>query len=43
VHRYADAEHGFSCDARVAVYNEAAAKDATSKTLRFFAEHVATK
>jgi len=43
VHRYADAEHGFSCDARVAVYNEAAANDATSKTLRFFAEHVATK
>jgi carboxymethylenebutenolidase len=43
VHRYADAEHGFSCDARVAVYNEAAAKDATSKTLRFFAEHLTTK
>jgi carboxymethylenebutenolidase len=43
VHRYADAEHGFNCDARVAVYNEAAAKDATSKTLAFFKEHVATK
>jgi carboxymethylenebutenolidase len=43
VHRYADAEHGFNCDARVAVYNEAAAKDATSKTLAFFKEHVAAK
>ena len=43
VHRYADAEHGFNCDARVAAYNEAAAKDATSKTLAFFKEHVAAK
>ncbi|MFZ1063469.1 MAG: dienelactone hydrolase family protein [Acidimicrobiales bacterium] len=43
VHRYADAEHGFSCDARVAVYNEAAAKDATAQTLRFFNENLGVK
>jgi carboxymethylenebutenolidase len=43
VHRYADAEHGFNCDGRAAVYNEAAAKDATAKTLHFFAEHLGVK
>lgn len=36
--RYADAEHGFNCDARPAVYNEAAARDATARTYQFFAE-----
>jgi carboxymethylenebutenolidase len=43
VHRYPNAEHGFSCDARVAVYNEAASRDANEQTLRFFAEHLAAK
>jgi carboxymethylenebutenolidase len=43
VHRYADAEHGFSCDARVAVYNEAATKVALAETLRFFDENLANK
>jgi carboxymethylenebutenolidase len=43
VHRYADAEHGFSCDARVAVYNEAATKVALAETLRFFDENLSSK
>ena len=43
VHRYPNAEHGFSCDARVAVYNEAASRDANEQTLRFFAAHLAAK
>ena len=41
--RYADAEHGFNCDARPAVYNEAAARDATARTYRFFAETLAAR
>jgi carboxymethylenebutenolidase len=36
--RYADAEHGFHCDARPA-YNAAAAADAWDRTLRWFAAH----
>ncbi len=38
--RYADAEHGFNCEARPAVYNEAAAADATARTYRFFTDHL---
>jgi carboxymethylenebutenolidase len=43
VHRYADADHGFSCDERPGAYNEAAATEATAETLRFFDEHLASK
>ena len=39
IHTYADAGHGFFCDAR-ASYNEAAAKDAWPKTLSFFEKHL---
>ena len=38
---YPDAEHGFNCDERGS-YNEAAAKDAMSRTLSFFKQHVQT-
>ncbi len=41
--RYADAEHGFSCDARPGVYNPAAAADAHQRTLDFFAAHLRDK
>lgn len=34
--RYPDAEHGFNCDGRPSVYNEAAAVDATRRTLELF-------
>ena len=37
--RYADAEHGFHCDAR-ASYHEASAKDAWQRTLDWFATHL---
>jgi carboxymethylenebutenolidase len=37
--RYADAEHGFNCDARPA-YNADAATDAWSRTLDWFARHL---
>lgn len=37
--RYADAEHGFHCDAR-ASYHEAAAKDAWARTLDWFAANI---
>ncbi len=37
--RYADAEHGFHCDARDA-YHEASAKDAWQRTLDWFATHL---
>jgi carboxymethylenebutenolidase len=39
--RYPDAEHGFHCNDRPAVYNERAAFDAWSKTLDWFDLHVA--
>ena len=39
--RYPDAEHGFHCDDRPAVFNERAAHDAWSKTLDWFDTHVA--
>jgi len=41
--RYADAEHGFNCDGRPAVFNEAAATDATSRTYQFFAEKLVAR
>ena len=37
--RYAEANHGFNCDARSS-YHEASAKDALAKTLAFFGEHL---
>jgi carboxymethylenebutenolidase len=37
--RYEDAEHGFHCDARPS-YNEAASRDAWSKTLDWFGEYL---
>ncbi len=43
IYRYADAEHGFSCDGRVQVYNDAATKVALERTLRFFDEHLTNK
>ena len=38
--RYADAEHGFHCDARP-VYNAAAAADGWDRTLAWFDIHLA--
>jgi carboxymethylenebutenolidase len=34
--RYPDAEHGFNCDGRPAVFNSEASRDATRRTLEFF-------
>jgi carboxymethylenebutenolidase len=39
--RYAEAGHGFHCDARPANYHEASAKDAWVRTLDWFARYVA--
>ncbi len=41
--RYPDAQHGFNCDGRPAVYNEAAAHDATARTYRFFTDHLVAR
>jgi carboxymethylenebutenolidase len=38
--RYGDAEHGFHCDARPAVFNPDAAADAHAQTLAFFCAHL---
>ena len=38
--RYADAEHGFHCDARSS-YHEASAKDGWARTLDWFGRHLA--
>ena len=38
--RYADAEHGFNCDDRRAVYHPEAASDAWGHALAFFDEHI---
>jgi len=38
--RYADAEHGFNCEDRPAVYNKEAASDAWSRTLALFGTHL---
>lgn len=40
--RYADAEHGFHCDGRPAVFNAVAAADAAARTYAFFDEHLVT-
>nr|WP_258165207.1 MULTISPECIES: dienelactone hydrolase family protein [Protofrankia] len=40
--RYPDAEHGFHCDARPAVYNAAAAEDAWARTLTWLDAHIPT-
>ena len=41
--RYANAGHGFHCDARPSAYNEEAALDAFRRTLDFFAEWLKDK
>ena len=41
--RYADAEHGFHCDARPGVFNATAAADAHQRTLEFFSSHLHDK
>lgn len=41
--RYPDADHGFHCDGRPAVYNADAAKDAYRRTLDFFAAHLSPR
>jgi carboxymethylenebutenolidase len=38
--RYANAQHGFHCDDRPAVYNPAAAHDAWQRTLQWFDQHI---
>jgi carboxymethylenebutenolidase len=38
--RYADAGHGFHCDARASHYNAEAAADGWSRTLAWFGEHL---
>jgi carboxymethylenebutenolidase len=38
--RYADAQHGFNCDDRPAVFNDAAAADAWARTLAWFDRHL---
>jgi carboxymethylenebutenolidase len=39
--RYADAEHGFHCDARPDSYHEESAKDAWDRTLAWFSTYLA--
>jgi carboxymethylenebutenolidase len=39
--RYANADHGFFCDDRHAVYNDAAAKDGWARTLDWFGKYLA--
>jgi carboxymethylenebutenolidase len=41
--RYAEGQHGFHCDARPAAFNEAAATDARTRALAFFAEHLSDR
>jgi carboxymethylenebutenolidase len=41
--RYPDADHGFHCDGRPAVFNAEAAKDAHRRTLEFFAANLGAK
>lgn len=40
--RYPDAEHGFNCEDRPAVYNEAAALDAWARSVAFLTRHLST-
>ena len=41
--RYADAEHGFNCDGRPAVFNDGASHDATQRTFAFFQANLTDK
>jgi len=41
--RYEHADHGFNCDGRPAVFNAAASKDATQRTLAFFVTTLSAK
>ncbi len=41
--RYGDADHGFNCDGRPAVFNPTAAADATARTLAFFDEQLSAR
>ncbi len=41
--RYPDAEHGFNCDGRPAVFNAEASADATRRTIEFFAANLVAK
>ncbi len=38
--RYAEAQHGFNCDARPANYNAEASRDAMARAFAWFAEHL---
>jgi len=40
---YPDADHGFNCNDRTAVYNEAVAQQATAATVAFFERYVSTR
>jgi carboxymethylenebutenolidase len=40
MHIYSDVDHGFFNDTRSEVYNEAAAKDAWSRVVKFYGEHL---
>ncbi len=40
MHIYADTDHGFFNDTRADVYNQAAAKDAWQRVLKFLGEHL---
>jgi carboxymethylenebutenolidase len=39
--RYADADHGFNCDARPSSFHEASSKDAWGRTIQWLADHLA--
>ena len=41
--RYPDADHGFHCDGRPAVFNASAAADAYQRTLKFFEQNLISK
>lgn len=43
LHRYPDADHGFHCDDRPAVFSPADAADAAERTYRFFDEHLVAR
>ena len=40
IYRYADADHGFHCNDRTAVYNKAAAEQAWGRTTEWLASHI---
>ena len=40
IHIYPDVDHGFFNDTRPEIYNEAAAKDAWQRVLKFFSKHL---